>query len=262
MLHTAWQQRCGSGLSSLSWGSESGSLFLAKSCVRSWLSSCRRSWLWSLGCSCLERSHISSSSWPSAPGKGHRAPRPRSPALLEIAPSQQRDRPDPQCGSGPLGMWGDEQDREGSHHPCPCQGTELDTGWAQPWRCWEGKSPFGGGGPERQQPIYFGSWVRAALSQAGIRLPACLRSPGRRHTVLPAWGQQELSFTMQKATRYAIQRTAARIRLPPMRMGRRSLCSPSVRGKPCGGEQEWVSLSKVLEGGQAVQFLAEAPWHV
>lgn len=95
MLHTAWQQRCGSGLSSLSWGSESGGLFLAKSCVGSWLSSCRRSWPRSLGCSCLERSHISSSSWLSAPGKGRRAPRPSSPALLEIAPSQQCDRPDP-----------------------------------------------------------------------------------------------------------------------------------------------------------------------
>lgn len=68
---------------------------------------------------------------------------------------------------------------------------------------------------------------------------------------------------MQKATRYVIQRRAEKkIRIPQRRRGRSSLCSPILRGKPCGGEQEWVSLSKVRVGGQAVQLLAEAPWHV
>lgn len=70
MLCTAWY---GSGLFSPSSGLEPGCLRSAESCVVSWLSLCQRSWLRSLGCSCLERSHISSPR-PSTRGKGRSAP--------------------------------------------------------------------------------------------------------------------------------------------------------------------------------------------
>lgn len=116
---------CRSRLSSASKGLASGCLRSDRSCMSSWLALCWRSWLQSLGCSCLESSHISSSPWPSVPGKGHRAPSLTGNSSRAAA-----------CQARALRMGlvpgADEPGREGTCHLCVCRWMELDTGRDQP----------------------------------------------------------------------------------------------------------------------------------
>lgn len=98
------------------------------------------------------------------------------PALLEIAPSEQRAGLGPPARLGSLGDVGGGRARRGEKPPpmsLPLH--RAAHGWDQPGLCWEGKSPFGKSGPERQPPVYFGSRVRAALSQAGTRPPVSVQ---------------------------------------------------------------------------------------
>ena len=66
-----------------------------------------------------EKSHLLPTAlhaWERAQGS-----RPRDPALLEIAPSQQRARPGPPARlRSPGGVRGDEPGEEGSHNLCLC----------------------------------------------------------------------------------------------------------------------------------------------
>lgn len=123
-------------------------------------------------------------------------------ALLEIAPSQQRAR------SGSLGgclcVGRGERMSQAGREPTTSVPADVQS-WTQ-----AGISPgsAGKGNYPSERVVQKGNnqfILEARRGQLCPRLgssPLCLCSPGWCHSALPAWGQQELPFVMQKATRY------------------------------------------------------------
>lgn len=149
-------------------GSQSGSLSPAEICVGSRLSQRWRRWTCLLGRSCLEGSHISSSS--SAPGKGRGAPcsatQPGPAGNSSLAAASQGLGP--QRRANPQGTQGTNQagGGEATAASVPMHGAGYGAGSAH--SCRRGKSPFRKGSPEGQQNIYSEGGARTALSRAGV----------------------------------------------------------------------------------------------